>query len=124
MQVGTERFRAAEVLFQPELIGLEYPGVHHCVFRSIMRADLDLRKTLYSRIVLAGGSTMLRGRQNRTLADVSSLAAGFGDRLLEEVRRLAPRGTKLRITADPKRQVLTWGGGCVPVSLAQGRNHV
>lgn len=29
-------------------------GIHECVVTSIKRADLDLRKTLYSNIVLSG----------------------------------------------------------------------
>ena len=57
--------KAPEILFQPDLVGLEYPGVHQCVYRAIARADLDLRKTLYSHIVLAGGSTMFRGAARR-----------------------------------------------------------
>ena len=65
------------------------------------------RATLLQSIVLAGGSTLLRG---------------FGDRLLSELKRVrmlrylntcdditddtqaAPQGTKLRITASPERQ--------------------
>jgi centractin len=133
--VGADtQYRAPEILFQPDLLGLEYPGVHQCVYRSIMRADLDLRKTLYSQIVLAGGSTMFRGARlpsPRALLALShvdtrpwvtvSCHVGFGDRLLEELRKLAPRGTKLRIAADPQRKVLTWAGGCVCTRAARER---
>lgn len=73
-------------------------GVHECLLRSIMKADLDLRKTLFQQIVLAGGSTMF---------------PGFGDRLLNEVRKLAPRDVKIRISAPPERKYSTWIGGCV-----------
>ena len=38
---------------------------------------------------------------------------GFGDRLLNEVRRLAPRDVKIRISAPPERKYSTWIGGCV-----------
>jgi centractin len=61
VQLGAERFRAPEILFNPELIGQEYAGVHQVVVDSINRVDLDLRKSLFSNIVLSGGSTLCRG---------------------------------------------------------------
>jgi actin-related protein len=65
-QLGPERFRAPEILFNPELIGQEYAGVHQVVVDSINRVDLDLRKNLFSNIVLSGGSTLTRGARNLT----------------------------------------------------------
>jgi actin-related protein len=62
-QIGPECFRAPELLFDPSLLGLEYPGVHECLNTAIMRSDLDLRRTLYSQIVLAGGSTLFKGNR-------------------------------------------------------------
>jgi centractin len=62
-KLGAERFRAPEILFNPELIGQEYAGVHQVVVDSINRVDLDLRKSLFSNIVLSGGSTLCRGRR-------------------------------------------------------------
>lgn len=61
-KLGPERFRAPEILFNPELIGQEYAGVHQVIVDSIHRVDLDLRKSLFSNIVLSGGSTLCRGR--------------------------------------------------------------
>jgi centractin len=61
VQLGTERFKAPEILFNPEQVGLEYAGVHQVVVDSINRVDLDLRKSLFSNVVLSGGSTLCRG---------------------------------------------------------------
>jgi centractin len=55
-KVGAERFRAPEILFDPEIIGLEYPGIHQIVVDAINRTDLDLRKSLFGNIVLSGGT--------------------------------------------------------------------
>jgi len=33
---------AAEILFQPSKIGLEYPGIHDLVNQSIQTCDIDL----------------------------------------------------------------------------------
>mmetsp|Transcript_6547 Transcript_6547/g.8630 ORF Transcript_6547/g.8630 Transcript_6547/m.8630 type:complete len:376 (-) Transcript_6547:123-1250(-) len=103
ISVGKERFRAPEILFNPTLIGSEELGMHECVVQSIMKADMDLRKTFFSQIVLAGGTTMF---------------GGLGDRLLNEVRKLAPKNTKIRISAPPERKFSTWIGGSILASLA------
>jgi centractin len=102
IEIGPERFRAPEVLFRPELIGEEYPGVHEMLTHSIGRTDLDLRRTLYSRIVLSGGSTLF---------------PGFGDRFLNEVKNLAPKEIKIKISAPPERKYSTWIGGSILANL-------
>ena len=61
VQLGSERFEAPEVLFNPEMLGDEAAGVHEVVDDAIRKTDIDLRRTLYSNIVLSGGSTMFRG---------------------------------------------------------------
>lgn len=107
IKIGAERFRAPELLFNPSLIGLEYPGAHQCLVNAISKSDLDIRRTLYSEIVLAGGSTLFQG---------------FGDRLLLEVKKNAPSHTKIRIYAPPERLKSTWVGGSILASLATFKN--
>lgn len=103
IHLGPEKYLAPEVLFNPALIGLEYPGIHNCLVNAVMKSDLDIRRTLYSEIVLAGGSTKF---------------TGFGERLLSEVKKLAPRDTKIRIYAPQERILSTWIGGSILASLA------
>ncbi|ORY32524.1 actin family [Naematelia encephala] len=103
IQLGAERFLAPEILFNPELIGQEDPGVHQVIVDSINRTDLDLRKSLFSNIVLSGGST---------------LCTGFGDRLLNEVKKLALKDVKLKIYAPPERKYSTWIGGSILAGLS------
>ena len=106
VQVGAERFRAPEILFDPEIIGLEYPGIHQIVVDAINRTDLDLRKSLFGNIVLSGGSTMTKG---------------FGDRLLHEVQRLAVKDMRIKIFAPPERKYSTWIGGSILAGLSTFR---
>lgn len=70
-----------------------------------MKADMDLRRVLFSQMVLSGGSTMF---------------PGFGERLLHEIKNhhLAPKDTKIRIAAPPERLYSTWIGGSILASLA------
>lgn len=94
---------------------------------SINRVDLDLRKNLFSNIVLSGGSTLTKGLFSRTRrvgnprfrADHSSFffTTGFGDRLLNEVKRLALKDVKIKIYAPPERKYSTWIGGSILAGL-------
>ena len=59
--VGAERFRCTEVLFQRNLIGKESEGIHKLTYESIMHYDVDIRRDLYTNIVLSGGTTMIPG---------------------------------------------------------------
>lgn len=101
--LATERYRAPELLFNPSLIGSEEPGAADVLVNSIFKSDLDLRSTLFSQIVLAGGSTLL---------------PGFGDRMLYEVRARSPSHTRIRISAPPERINSTYVGGSILASLA------
>ncbi|KAI9504954.1 actin family [Coemansia spiralis] len=103
INLSNERFRAPEILFQPDIIGLEYPGIHQIVADSISRADIDLRRSLYANVVLSGGTTLTRG---------------FGDRLLSELRKQAVKDCKIKISAPPERKYSTWIGGSILASLS------
>lgn len=60
-KVGPARFRAPELLFQPDLVGDESEGLHEVLAFAIHKSDLDLRRTLFANIVLSGGSTLFKG---------------------------------------------------------------
>lgn len=72
IQVGSERTKAAEIMFKPSIIGFEEPGVHQMVLNSIKRADLNLRDQLYKNIVLSGGNSMIQNFQERLAKEVQN----------------------------------------------------
>src|SRR3990167_4268884 len=102
IEIGKERFKCGEVLFQPSLLGLEYSGVHESVNTAILNSDNDIRKELYMNIVVSGGSTLF---------------PGFADRLQTEMFTLASASTRLRVIAPPERSITTWLGGSILASL-------
>jgi len=65
MKISSEKHKAPEILFSPEKIGLEYPGIHEMIINAIKKCDIDLRKTLYNNIIAAGGSTLFMGFSDR-----------------------------------------------------------
>jgi actin-related protein len=101
--IGNERFRCAEVLFKPSLIGKEIEGIHRTTYDSIMKCDVDIRKDLYGNIVLSGGTTMFDG---------------VADRMQQEITDLAPPSMKIKIVAPPERKYSVWIGGSILSSLS------
>merc|ERR1719376_1300697 len=101
--IGSERFRTPEVLFQPSFIGQEAEGVHRLTYDSIQKCDVDIRRDLYTNIVLSGGTTMF---------------AGIDKRLNKEMTALAPASVKVKIVAPPERKYSVWIGGSILSSLS------
>merc|ERR1712141_632838 len=103
ISIVAERFRCPEVLFNPSLIGKEAEGIHKLTYQSIQKCDIDIRKDLYSNVVLSGGSTMF---------------VGLDARLKKEITALAPSNSKIKIVAPPERKYSVWIGGSILSSLS------
>lgn len=96
IKLSKERFRCPECLFQPRLLELEAAGIHYTTFVSITKCDVDIRRELYSNIILSGGSTLF---------------SGIADRLQREMEDLAPNNVRIQVVAPEKRQHSAWVGG-------------
>ena len=101
--IGKERFRCPEALFQPSFLETKCVGIHEFCHDSIMKCDMDIRKHMYSNIVLSGGNTMF---------------PGIAERMLKEITTLAPSTTKVKIIAPPERKYSVWIGGSILASLS------
>jgi len=102
IKLGAEKYKATEILFSPDKIGLEYPGIDEMVFNSIQNCDIDLRRSLYDSIITAGGS---------------SLFHGFSDRLHRGISRLRPKDIKVTLIAPTNRKLSCWIGGATVTGL-------
>jgi|Transcript_32861 actin-related protein len=100
--LGNERFRCPEVLFEPTLIGQESEGIHKKTYDTIMKCDLDIRRDLFSNIVLSGGTTMYKG---------------IDTRMTKELTALAPQAMKIKVVAPSERKYSVWIGGSILASL-------
>ena len=85
------------------MIGKEMPGFHEISYQSILKCDIDIRKDLYSNIVMSGGTTMY---------------PGIPERLSKEVTALAPSTMKIKVVAPAERKFLVWIGGSILSSLS------
>lgn len=105
LQLGSELFRAPEILLNPALIGREYPGLSQQIHSAILKSDSELRAELFANIILSGGSTAF---------------PGLAERLTAELRGLAPPALRdrVRIIAVPERKHATWIGGSILASTS------
>ncbi|XP_076872787.1 uncharacterized protein LOC143522807 isoform X2 [Brachyhypopomus gauderio] len=104
VSLTTERFRASEILFKPELSGRDHYGMHESIFKSILQSDIDLRKSFLENVILSGGNTLLTGLSERLELELSRLSPADG-----------PGG--VRVLSPPQRDVSVWRGGAVLSSL-------
>lgn len=100
--VGSERFKCPEALFNPELAGVQSAGIHQLIFDAVMKSDPALHKEMFSNIVISGGNTMFQG---------------LADRLENELKKLAPKETDIKIIAPPTRDNSVWIGGSILAAL-------
>ena len=102
LTVGAERFMAPELLFNPGVIGSEEAPLDELIYQMVQNCDVDLRRDLFSNIVLSGGSTMF---------------PGLKERLHKELTDLVPDSTEVKIIAPPERRYSVWIGGSILSSL-------
>lgn len=109
--IGNQLLRAPELLFNPKLdernqSRSELLGIHELVRECVMRCDVEVRKELYQSILLAGGTTLFQGFQNR---------------LATEVQRFAPEQVRAKVMAPNERMFSAWIGGSILGSLTTFR---
>jgi actin len=99
--IGNERLKCPEAIFQPSFLDREEIGLHEATYNSIMKCDIEMRKDLYSNVVLSGGNTMF---------------PGIADRMQKELIALAP--TSMKVKVIPERKYSAWIGGSIISSLS------
>lgn len=118
LNIGPDRFRVAEALFQSARV-TSFPGMASdplvagrqllswplLVKNAVDGCDGDVRRELWSSIVLTGGT---------------SLVPNVRERLERELTSLAPGGTKVKVNAPvnpAEKRFATWIGGSILASL-------
>jgi actin-related protein len=102
IEVGVERFRCPEPLFQPLLLGLEASGIHQLTRDCVMKCDVDFKANLYKSVVLGGGTASIKG---------------FAARMEKELNALLFSTMPASVTVA-RDNYSTWCGGSIFASLA------
>lgn len=99
------RITCPEILFRPSLLEdrKDVPGIGDIASKSIQFCDKDLQRALYGSVVIAGGT---------------SLIAGFGDRLQQEIKASTGGRKAVTVHADSQRKCAAWIGGSMIASLS------
>jgi len=119
ISVGSERFEAPEVLFQPHLIDVDSVGVAELVFNVINAADMDLRREFYKHIVLSGGSTMYPGLPSRMEREIKQL---YLERVLKgDTSKLGK--FSIRIEDPPRRKHMVFLGGSIFADIMKDKKE-
>jgi len=102
INIGDEQFRCPEALFTPSLIGIESLGVDHYVVDTINATEIDIRRELFSNIVLSGGTTLFQNMGERMKTEMSNRM----------------KNSKIKVIASPDRGFSVWIGGSILSSLS------
>mmetsp|Transcript_14198 Transcript_14198/g.30707 ORF Transcript_14198/g.30707 Transcript_14198/m.30707 type:complete len:387 (-) Transcript_14198:138-1298(-) len=82
VKLSSERFMAPEILFNPSLFnpaGSDQKGLPEFIYDTIMRTDIDQRRTYFGRVVLSGGTTMFPGMSSRVERELGVLTSKLKD---------------------------------------------
>ncbi|GJP43367.1 hypothetical protein CLOM_g2840 [Closterium sp. NIES-68] len=125
LEVGADRFKVADALFNPTLLSsitsddssnggwtadaiaeaAKSPGIARMVVDSISKCDVDIRKDLYSSVLLSGGTMAMQQ---------------IKERLEKELMAEAPQAAKVKVLASGnvvERKFSVWIGGSILASL-------
>ncbi|KAL0697881.1 hypothetical protein Bca4012_054003 [Brassica carinata] len=117
LEIGADRFKTPDVMFNPSIVqtipGMEkyadmipsVRGLPHMVMESINKCDVDIRRELYSSVLLAGGTSSMQQLKERLEKD-----------LIEE----SPHSARVKVLASgntTERRFSVWIGGSILASL-------
>lgn len=106
--IARSRFGCPELLFDPSIFDRPDRGVQHLMMESIAACPIDIRRTLFSNVVLAGGSTMFRGIDTRIGNELAQLTKEAFGKANENIHVIAPG----------ERKYSVWMGAAILGSLA------
>ena len=72
IKINNLRFIVPELLFNPNIIGIEAGGIHEGILSSINECHKDYKDLLYQNIITNGGNTRMQGFNQRLCQELSS----------------------------------------------------
>lgn len=116
IEVGPERFKACELLFNPSLLeperahlfgvksSSEIQAVHDCITEAVGKCDADIKKDLYQAVIVTGGNTLFPQFTERLTRDLGESVS------LMKIKIISPAATT-------ERRFSVWIGGSILASL-------
>ena len=119
VKISYQRFEAPEVLFHPDLLGYETPGLSELVYQTITSAGPDLVRPLFQAIVVSGGTTMFPGLSTRLTNDLKDLVL---ERILKGNKK-SLESYKINVEDPPNRRYLVYLGATVLANLTANKSN-
>jgi actin-related protein len=103
IEIGSERIRCPEPLFQPLLIESQDKGLAAMVYQAVISSPADIKNALCKNIMLSGGISQFPRIANRLQQDLS---------------KLGNLNAPVNVIASPSGKYATWLGGSILASLS------
>jgi len=82
IRLWTDRYRGAELLFQPSIIGLECAGLSEALETIFMQLTRQQKHSMLQNLIIIGGNSRIKG---------------FDERILSEIRMLNQQDTPINV---------------------------
>ena len=117
--VGYEQFLAPELFFNPEIFSSDFTTPLAAIVDDVVQScPIDCRRSLYSNIVLSGGSTMFNGFGQRLQRDVKRFTDYRYNKAVEFAQgRFVPQKTEVKVVKYNYQRYAVWYGGSVMAGL-------
>ncbi|XP_074603780.1 actin-related protein 3B-like [Brevipalpus obovatus] len=118
VDVGFERFLGPEIFFNPEIANPDFrTSISEIVDTCIQNCPIDVRRPLYSNIVLSGGSTMFRDFDKRLERDIKRICKTRLGSI--NVSGTSPNPMNVKVVSHSVQRYAVWSGGSILASLPQ-----
>ncbi|XP_074603779.1 actin-related protein 3B-like isoform X2 [Brevipalpus obovatus] len=125
VDVGFERFLGPEVFFNPEIANSDFrTSISEIVDTCIQGCPIDVRRPLYSNIVLSGGSTMFKDFGNRLERDIKKLCKARLSSSTMPSSDVAPNPMNVKVKSHQTQRYAVWYGGSITASLPQFHREI
>lgn len=121
VDVGYERFLGPEIFFHPEFANSDFTTpISEIVDQVIQNCPIDVRRPLYKKIVLSGGSTMFRDFDRRLQRDIKR-QVDTRLKLSESLSmgRIKPKPIEVQVLSHHMQRYAVWFGGSMLASTPE-----
>jgi len=119
VDVGYERFLGPEIFFHPEFANPDFTvPISETVDSVVQNCPIDVRRDLYRKIVLSGGSTMFKDFGKRLERDIRrSVDARL--KVTEQLTGQKPKPIDVSVISHQMQRYAVWFGGSMLASTAE-----
>uniref|UniRef100_A0A7E4UZ41 Actin-related protein 3 n=1 Tax=Panagrellus redivivus TaxID=6233 RepID=A0A7E4UZ41_PANRE len=115
IDIGFERFMAPEVYFRPGIENSQFDtSLANVIDDAIQACPIDVKRDLYSNIVLSGGSTMFKDFGRRLQRDIKRITDNRHSYFTRQATEgFVPKPTEVVVCSHKMQRYAVWFGGSI-----------